>query len=74
MFFLGEILTRFGSGYYHSAPSNETLVWDRLVFSLMLTSFFAIVFTEFVSLRVGKLILAPAGPARPVQRRVLELD
>ena len=59
VFFFGEFLTCFGSGYYHSAPSNETLVWDRLVFSLMLTSFFAIVLTEFVSLRAGKLILAP---------------
>ena len=59
VFFFGEFLTCFGSGYYHSAPSNETLVWDRLVFSLMLTSFFAVVLTEFVSLRAGKLILAP---------------
>ncbi len=59
VFFLGELLTCFGSGYYHAAPTNETLVWDRLVFSLMLTSFFAIVWTEFVSLRVGRLILAP---------------
>ena len=59
VFFVGEFLTCFGSGYYHSAPSNETLVWDRLVFSLMLTSFFSIVVTEFVSLRVGRLILAP---------------
>jgi hypothetical protein len=59
VFFVGEFLTCFGSGYYHSAPSNETLVWDRLVFSLMLTSFFAIVLTEFVSQRVGRLLLLP---------------
>ena len=44
---------------YHAQPSNATLVWDRLVFSLMLTSFFAIVVTEFISLRGGKLSLAP---------------
>lgn len=59
VFFLGELLTCFGSAYYHSQPSNQTLVWDRLVFSLMLTSFFAILVTEFVSLRGGKLGLAP---------------
>ena len=59
LFFAGEILTCLGSAYYHSAPSNETLVWDRLVFSLMLTSFWAIVVTEFIDLRVGTRILAP---------------
>jgi hypothetical protein len=59
VFYLGEFLTCFGSAYYHARPTNETLVWDRLVFSLLLTSFFAIVVTEFVSLRLGKLGLAP---------------
>ncbi len=59
VFFFGEFLTCFGSGYYHFAPSNETLVWDRLVFSLMLTSFFAIVITEFISQRAGRLLLLP---------------
>ena len=59
VFFAGEFLTCFGSGYYHAGPTNETLVWDRLVFSLMLTSIFAIVVTEFVSRRGGRFILAP---------------
>jgi hypothetical protein len=59
VFFAGEFLTCFGSGYYHGGPSNATLVWDRLVFSLMLTSMFAIVVTEFVDRRVGPVMLAP---------------
>lgn len=59
VFFAGEFLTCFGSGYYHSAPSNETLMWDRLVFSLLLTSFFTIVVTEFVNGRIGRLMLVP---------------
>ena len=59
VFFFGEFLTCFGSAYYHANPNNATLVWDRLVFSLLLTSFFAIVVVEFVSDRAGKLILAP---------------
>src|SRR5262245_46012992 len=29
VFFAGEFLTCFGSGYYHSGPTNATLVWDR---------------------------------------------
>jgi hypothetical protein len=30
VFFSGVLLTAFGSGYYHLAPDNERLVWDRL--------------------------------------------
>jgi len=59
VFFGGEVLTAFGSAYYHASPSNETLVWDRLVFSLLLTSIFAIVLTEFVAARLGHVTLAP---------------
>ena len=59
VFFVGEFLTCFGSAYYHADPNNHTLVWDRLAFSLLLTSFFAIVITEFVSRRAGKIMLAP---------------
>ena len=59
VFFVGEFLTCFGSGYYHAGPTNGTLMWDRLAFSLLLTSFFAIVVTEFLSARAGRLLLAP---------------
>ena len=59
VFFFGEFLTCLGSAYYHSAPSNATLVWDRLVFSLLLTSFFTIIVAEFVSRRAGRILLAP---------------
>ena len=59
VFFIGEFLTCFGSAYYHADPNNHTLVWDRLVFSLLLTSFFTIVVTEFVSKRAGRIMLAP---------------
>ena len=60
VFFVGEFLTCLGSAYYHSAPGNGPLVWDRLVLSLMLTSFLTIVVTEFISARLGSLLLAPA--------------
>jgi hypothetical protein len=30
VFFLGVVLTALGSAYFHYAPSNPTLVWDRL--------------------------------------------
>ncbi|MEN9361167.1 MAG: hypothetical protein RL095_2702 [Verrucomicrobiota bacterium] len=34
LFFLGIFLTGFGSAWYHLAPSNTSLVWDRLPMTL----------------------------------------
>ena len=34
-FFLGFILTSFGSAYYHLSPENKTLVWDRLAMAVV---------------------------------------
>ena len=30
VFFAGILLTAFGSSFYHLAPDNERLFWDRL--------------------------------------------
>ena len=59
VFFFGEFLTCFGSAYYHADPSNGTLVWDRLVFSLLLTSFLTIVVAELVSRCAARILLVP---------------
>jgi hypothetical protein len=37
-FFIGFILTAFGSSYYHLDPHNETLVWDRLPMTISFMS------------------------------------
>jgi hypothetical protein len=34
VFFLGALLTSAGSAYYHLAPENVRLVWDRLPMTL----------------------------------------
>ncbi|MCP4589221.1 MAG: ceramidase, partial [bacterium] len=34
VFFGGVLLTGIGSGWYHLAPDNPTLVWDRLPMTL----------------------------------------
>ena len=34
VFFLGALLTSFGSSWYHLAPDNARLVWDRLPMTL----------------------------------------
>ncbi len=59
LFFLGLILTGLGSGYYHLAPSNETLVWDRLPMTLSFMAFFAFVLSVHLSERLGRVLLWP---------------
>jgi hypothetical protein len=39
VFFLGVTLTAFGSAYYHLAPENSRLVWDRLPMAIGFTRF-----------------------------------
>ncbi len=59
VFFVGILLTAFGSGYYHLAPSNESLVFDRLPMTIGFAGLFAIVTGEFVSMRIGRRLLVP---------------
>ena len=58
-FFLGVAITSAGSTYYHLAPSNDTLIWDRLPMTVAFVSFFAAVVAERISLKVGIGLLAP---------------
>ena len=58
-FFAGTCLVAFGSGYYHLAPSNDTLVWDRLTMAIVFMAFFSIIVAEYVSARVGRLSFLP---------------
>lgn len=53
LFFLATILAGFGSGYYHIAPDNGRLVWDRAAVALALMSWFAAILCERVSLAAG---------------------
>ena len=53
-FFLGVLLTGFGSAYYHFAPSNPTLVWDRLPMTIGFMSLFALILAERVDSRLGR--------------------
>ena len=59
VFFLGVFLTGFGSGYYHLAPANGTLVWDRLPMAISFAGLFSGVVGEFVSTRLGRRLLLP---------------
>jgi len=59
LFFVGLVLTGLGSGYYHLAPSNETLVWDRLPMTLSFMAFFSFVLSIHISERLGRCLLWP---------------
>ncbi|MDH3621069.1 MAG: alkaline phytoceramidase [Gammaproteobacteria bacterium] len=48
-FFLGLVLTAFGSGYYHLGPDNASLAWDRLAMTVGFMSLFALVIGEYLS-------------------------
>jgi hypothetical protein len=59
VFFLGALLTCFGSAYYHAAPDNPRLVWDRLPMTLGFAGLVAAALAERVDLRIGLRSLWP---------------
>ena len=63
VFFAGVTLTCVGSSYYHLAPDNARLVWDRLPMTLGFMSLFAAMIGERVSLRAGMALLGPLSAA-----------
>jgi hypothetical protein len=59
VFFLGVVLTGFGSAYYHWRPSDSTLVWDRLPMTLTFMPMLAATITERIDAKLGVWLLAP---------------
>ncbi len=56
---LGTFLTAAGSAYYHWAPSNATLVWDRLPMMLAIPPALALVLADRVNPVLGRRSLVP---------------
>ena len=63
LFALGLVLTGFGSAYYHWAPSNTTLVWDRLPLAALFPLVFAVVIGDRLSQAVGRALFLPLAVA-----------
>ncbi len=59
IFAAGLVLTGLGSAWYHAAPGNATLVWDRLPLSALFPTVFAVVIGDRVSPGAGRALLAP---------------
>jgi hypothetical protein len=59
VFFTGVSLTAFGSAYYHLAPDNDRLVWDRLPMTVAFMGFFVSMIGERISVRASTWLLWP---------------
>ncbi len=57
--FAGVGLTGFGSAYYHLAPTNATLFWDRFPMTIAFMSFFTAIIAERISLNAGRRLFLP---------------
>jgi hypothetical protein len=59
VFYLGVVLTGFGSAFYHLWPDHDRLVWDRLAMTIVFMSFVATIISERISIRAGFFLLFP---------------
>ncbi|MGE0560125.1 MAG: ceramidase domain-containing protein [Burkholderiales bacterium] len=60
VFFAGVALVFFGSAYYHGAPDDGTLVWDRLPMTVAFMGLFAALASEHLGTRLELPLLAAA--------------
>jgi hypothetical protein len=75
VFFAGVLLTAAGSGYYHLAPDNERLFWDRLPMTVAFMALVAAQLGDRVDPRAGRVLLVPmllVGAASVVYWRATE--
>ena len=55
--FVGLLLTAFGSSYYHLAPDNARLLWDRLPMTITFMAMVSAVIAERINVRLGIWLL-----------------
>lgn len=74
-FFVGIALIGPGSAYYHWAPDNASLLWDRLPMTIAFMAFLTLIIGEYISSEAGRAMLWPlviAGVASVVYWAVTE--
>jgi hypothetical protein len=59
VFFGGLLLTGVGSAYYHWAPGNPRLAWDRLPLGITIMGLLGAVVAERIGVRVALRLLGP---------------
>ena len=57
--FFGIFLTGLGSAYYHYAPDNNSLVWDRIPMTIVFMAFFSATIATSINYKLGALLLFP---------------
>lgn len=74
VFFAGVALVFAGSGHYHAAPNDDTLVWDRLPMTIAFMGLFVALLSEHLASALERKLLLPAlavGIASVILWRVL---
>lgn len=59
VFFVGLVLTAAGSAYYHLAPDNPRLFWDRLPMTIAFMGLLSSQIVDRVNVRAGVALLVP---------------
>jgi len=59
-FFIGAAFVGLGSAYYHWAPTDGTLLWDRLPMTVGFMGLFVALLAEHLGERVARYLLVPA--------------
>ncbi len=57
IFFMGIVLVSIGSAYYHYAPTNSTLFWDRLPMTIAFMAMFTAMIGEYINPKLEKPFL-----------------
>lgn len=57
--FLGVLLISLGSAYYHLAPDNNRLVWDRIPMTIVFMSLLSFTIMERINFNLGFWLLMP---------------
>ncbi len=57
--FAGVALTAIGSSYYHLAPDNARLVWDRLPMTIGFMGLLTAVMAERIDVRIARVTFVP---------------
>jgi hypothetical protein len=60
VFFAATLLVGFGSAYYHWAPDDAGLLWDRLPMTIAFMALFVGIVSEHIDERLERTLLGPA--------------
>jgi hypothetical protein len=75
VFFAGVLFTSAGSAYYHLAPDNESLFWDRLPMTIAFMALVSSQVVDRINIRAGLALLLPMlllGAASVIWWRITE--